>query len=192
MRSQRQSQQESIQCKATDAIDGEVSCEKSVAKVDDEHYSVSAKAVDKAGNEATATATITIVKPEPVQEVSQSQSESESKSSSISKSSSGSKSSSSSSSNTKSSQQASNNTQSSQKSSSNTQSSSNNQQPASQPEQPSQPSNDGVKEDSSTFDQDVENTWVKHESWDCGWCGAHCTSKEEFHNHVINVHGIEF
>ena len=55
--------EDSIQCTATDAIDGVVDVTKSIEKTGDNQYTVTAKATDKAGNEATQTATITVVQP---------------------------------------------------------------------------------------------------------------------------------
>lgn len=55
--------EDSIQCTATDAIDGAVDVTKSIEKTGDNQYTVTAKATDKAGNEATQTATITVVQP---------------------------------------------------------------------------------------------------------------------------------
>lgn len=55
--------EDSIQCTATDAIDGAVDVTKSIEKTGDNQYTVTAKATDKAGNEATQSATITVVQP---------------------------------------------------------------------------------------------------------------------------------
>lgn len=60
--------EDSIQCTATDAIDGAVDVTKSIEKTGDNQYTVTAKATDKAGNEATQTATITVQAPQPVAE----------------------------------------------------------------------------------------------------------------------------
>lgn len=60
--------EDSIQCTATDAIDGAVDVTKSIEKTGDNQYTITAKATDKAGNEATQTATITVQAPQPVAE----------------------------------------------------------------------------------------------------------------------------
>ena len=60
--------EDSIQCTATDTIDGAVEVTKSIEKTGDNQYTVTAKATDKAGNEATQTATITVQAPQPVAE----------------------------------------------------------------------------------------------------------------------------
>lgn len=53
---------------ANDNLDGQVDVTKTLEKTGDNLYTITAKALDKAGNEATQTATITVQAPQPVAE----------------------------------------------------------------------------------------------------------------------------
>lgn len=184
---------------ATDAIDGAVEVTKSVEKTGDNQYTITAKATDKAGNEATQSAIITVAQPvaeQPAQETAstetttkKSNNSSNSSSSSNSGSSSSQSSSSSSSSSTQSSQQSQASassesapaSQPAQEAQQPVESTPAESAPAEQPAQEAQPSTDNSSSSSSSssdssndsLDRYREQDAIKSEQtdWECGWCG---------------------
>ena len=191
--------EDSIQCTATDAIDGAVDITKSIEKTGDNQYTVTAKATDKAGNEATQTATITVQAPQPVAETpAQATTQKSNKGSSSSKGSgSGNASNSSSSSNGGGSQ-----TAPAQQAPAE-QPAAPEQQPA-QVEQPAQDNSSSAGSNNSSnqeppsnpadydkyYAEDAERT-----DWGCGWCGIDfgygAAAKEQFKAHMKDVHGAQ-
>ena len=187
--------EDSIQCTATDAIDGAVEVTKSIEKTGDNQYTVTAKATDKAGNEATQTATITVV--QPVAETpAQATTQKSNKGSSSSKGSSdgnGSASNNSSSSNgggsnsTASSQQAQPSTPAQQE-----------QQPV-QVEQPAQDNSSSGSDGSSSDDPSGYNKYYADDAekidYVCTWCGIDfgygVSGESAFADHMRSVHGIK-
>ena len=179
---------------ANDNLDGQVDVTKTLEKTGDNQYTVTAKATDKAGNEATQTATITVV--QPVAETpAQATTQKSNKGSSSSKGSSGGNGS------------ASNNSSSSNGGGSNSTASSQQTQPSApaqqetptqQPEQNnSQPSSDSKVNEDGTLKNDediwdyVENSQVKPDTHKCIICGAEFgTDYDAYVAHMKNVHGI--
>ena len=183
--------EDSIQCTATDAIDGAVDVTKTLEKTGDNLYTVTAKATDKAGNEATQTATITVV--QPVAETPAQESASTKTTKKAGKGSgNGSASNSSSSSSSAGSQTAP--TQQTQPSAPAQQ-----ETPVQQPEQNnSQPSSDSKVNEDGTLKNDediwdyVENSQVAHpDSYLDPFCGKEFASEEEYANHMHTVHGMQ-
>lgn len=177
--------EDSIQCTATDAIDGAVEVTKSIEKTGDNQYTVTAKATDKAGNEATQTATITVQAPQPVAETLAQESASTKATKKAGKGSgNGSTSNSSSSSSSAGSQTAP------------TQQAPAEQQPA-QVEQPAQDNSSSGSDGSSndSLDRYRQQDAAKADTidWKCGLCGEDFgygqAAKEQFAEHSRNVHG---
>lgn len=184
--------EDSIQCTATDAIDGAVDVTKSIEKTGDNQYTVTAKATDKAGNEATQTATITVV--QPVAETPAQESASTKATKKVGKGSgSGSASNSSSSS-----------------SSAGSQTAPAQQAPAEQPaapeqqpaqETPAQDNSASAGSDGSSSGSSLEDykKWDDDQAevtdWACGWCGIDygygAAAKEQFKAHMKDVHGVQ-
>lgn len=182
--------EDSIQCTATDAIDGAVDVTKSIEKTGDNQYTVIAKATDRAGNEATQSATITVQAPQPVAETTvEATTQKSNKGSSSSKGSSGGNGNASNSSSS-SNGGGSNSTASSQQ----TQPSAPAQQeiPTQQPEQNnSQPSSNSKVNEDGTLKNDediwdyVEKSQVAHpDSYLDPFCGKEFASEEEYANHI--------
>lgn len=190
--------EDSIQCTATDAIDGAVDVTKSIEKTGDNQYTVTEKATDKAGNEATQSATITVV--QPVVEAPAQESASTETTKKASKGSS-SKGSGSGSASNKGGNAAYGNGGS-------TQTTPAQQAPAEQPaapeqqpaqvEQPAQDNNSSAGSDGSSNDsldryrqQDAER--ADNIDWKCGICGEDFgygqAAKEQARQHAITVHG---
>ena len=185
--------EDSIQCTATDAIDGAVDVTKSIEKTGDNQYTVTAKATDKAGNEATQTATITVQAPQPVAETmveATTQKSNKGSSSSKGSGSNGSSSSSSAGSQTAPAQQA-----------PAEQPAAPEQQPA-QVEQPAQDNSSSAGSDGSSSGSSLED----YKKWDdaqteetdykCTWCGIDFgygqSAKDAFSSHMATVHGMQW
>ena len=180
---------------ANDNLDGQVDVTKTLEKTGDNLYTITAKAVDKAGNEATQSATITVQAPQPVAETTVAATPQKSnKGSSSSKGSSGGNG------------NASNSSLSSNGGS--TQTAPAQQAPAQQPaapeqqpaqvEQPAQDNNSSAGSDGSSNDsldryrqQDAER--ADNIDWKCGICGEDFgygqAAKEQARQHAITVHG---
>lgn len=180
---------------ANDNLDGQVDVTKTLEKTGDNLYTITAKAVDKAGNEATQSATITVQAPQPVAETTvEATTQKSNKGSSSSKGSSGGNG------------NASNSSLSSNGGS--TQTAPAQQAPAQQPaapeqqpaqvEQPAQDNNSSAGSDGSSNDsldryrqQDAER--ADNIDWKCGICGEDFgygqAAKEQARQHAITVHG---
>ncbi|MST73985.1 hypothetical protein FYJ75_02895 [Roseburia sp. MUC/MUC-530-WT-4D] len=192
--------EDSIQCTATDAIDGAVDVTKSIEKTGDNQYTVIAKATDRAGNEATQSATITVQAPQPVAEAPAQESASNETTKNASKGSS-SKGSGSGSASNKGGNAASGNGGS-------TQTTPAQQAPAEQPaapeqqpaqvEQPAQDNNSSAGSDGSSNDsldryrqQDAER--AETIDWACPWCGIDFgygqAASDQYAEHMRSVHG---
>lgn len=184
--------EDSIQCTATDAIDGAVDVTKSIEKTGDNQYTVTAKATDKAGNEATQTATITVQAPQPVAETPAQESASTKATKKAGKGSG--------------SGNASNSSSSS--SSTGSQTAPAQQAPAEQPAAPEQQpvqetpaQDDSASAGSSDYNEDPN--WDRNYDaakadtidWNCTWCGIDFgygqDAKAQFREHMINVHGVQ-
>lgn len=192
--------EDSIQCTATDAIDGAVDVTKSIEKTGDNQYTVIAKATDKAGNEATQTATITVV--QPVVEAPAQESASTETTKKASKGSS-SKGSGSGSASNKGGNAASGNGGS-------TQTAPAQQAPAQQPaapeqqpaqvEQPAQDNNSSAGSsdynEDPNWDRNYDANKSENTDWKCGWCGADFgygqSAEAQFHDHMTTVHGMQW
>ncbi len=180
--------EDSIQCTATDAIDGAVDVTKSIEKTGDNQYTVTAKATDKAGNEATQTATITVVQPvaeAPAQESASTKATKKAgKGSGSGNASNSSSSSSSAGSQTAPAQQA----------------------PAEQPAAPEQqPAQETPAQDNSasagSSDYNEDPNWYDKETakkndtidWACPWCGIDFgygqAASDQYAEHMRSVHG---
>ena len=182
--------EDSIQCTATDAIDGAVEVTKSIEKTGDNQYTITAKAADKAGNEATQSATITVVQPvaeAPAQESASTKTTKKAgKGSGNGNASNSSSFSSSTGSQTAPAQQTQPSTPAQQET------------PTQQPEQNnSQPSSDSKVNEDGTLKNDediwdyVENSQVKPDTHKCIICGAEFgTDYDAYVAHMKNVHGI--
>lgn len=189
--------EDSIQCTATDAIDGAVDVTKSIEKTGDNQYTVTAKATDKAGNEATQTATITVQAPQPVAEAPAQESASTKTTKKAGKGSgNGSASNSSSSS-----------------SSAGSQTAPAQQAPAEQPAAPEQqPAQETPAQDDSasagsnnSSNQEPPSNPVDYDKgyaeksektdWACTWCGIDFgygqAAEAQWHDHMVNVHGVQ-
>ncbi len=182
--------EDSIQCTATDAIDGAVDVTKSIEKTGDNQYTVTAKATDKAGNEATQTATITVVQPvaeTPAQESASTKATKKAgKGSGSGRASNSSSSSSSAGSQTAPAQQAPA------------------EQPAAPEQQPAQetPAQDNsASAGSSDYNEDPnsDDKYYAEKSektdWNCTWCGIDFgygqAAEAQWHDHMVNVHGVQ-
>ena len=194
---------------ANDAIDGTVDVTKTLEKTGDNLYTVTAKATDKAGNEATQTATITVQAPQPAQETASTETSNTKKSN---RSSSNRSSSQSSGSSRSSSSNAGSDSSSSSSSTASSQPSAPAESTPSQPEtpapQPAQPSVDNSSS-SSTGSSDASGSsssdsdpsgYDKYYAdkadtidWKCGLCGEDFgygqAAKEQARQHAISVHG---
>lgn len=183
--------EDSIQCTATDAIDGAVEVTKSIEKTGDNQYTITAKAADKAGNEATQSATITVQPPQPVAEAPAQESASTKTTKKAGKGSGNGNASNSSSSS----------------SSAGTQTAPAQQAPAEQPAAPEQqPAQETPAQDnsasagsdgSSSDDPSGYNKYYADKAettdWKCPWCnidfGYGQASEAKWHDHMVNVHG---
>ena len=182
---------------ANDNLDGQVDVTKTLEKTGDNLYTITAKAVDKAGNEATQTATITVQAPQLIAETTvEATTQKSNKGASSSKGSSGGNG------------NASNSSSSSNGGGSNSNASSQQTQPSApaqqetpvqQPEQNnSQPSSDSKVNEDGTLKNDediwdyVENSQVAHpDSYLDPFCGKEFASEEEYANHMHTVHGMQ-
>ena len=186
--------EDSIQCTATDAIDGAVDVTKSIEKTGDIQYTVTAKATDKAGNEATQTATITVQAPQPVAETPAQESASTKATKKAGKGSG--------------SGNASNSSSSS--SSAGSQTAPTQQAPAEQPAAPEQqPVQEApVQDNSASAGSDGSSSGSSledYKKWDeeqasqtdyvCGWCGIDfgygVSGESAFADHMRSVHGVK-
>ena len=173
--------EDSIQCTATDAIDGAVEITKSIENTGDNQYTVTAKATDKAGNEATQTATITVQAPQPVAEAPAQESASTKTTKKAGKGSgSGNASNSSSSSSSAGSQTApAQQTPAQDNSASAGSNNSSNQEPPSNP-----------ADYDKYYAEKAETT-----DWACTWCGIDFgygqAAEAQWHDHMVNVHGVQ-
>lgn len=185
--------EDSIQCTATDAIDGAVEVTKSIEKTGDNQYTVTAKATDKAGNEATQSATITVVQPvaeTPAQAMTQ-------KSNKDSSSSKGSGSNGSSSNSSSSSSSAGSQTAPAQQAPTE-QPAAPEQQPA-QVEQPAQDNSSSGSDGSSSDDPSGYNKYYADDAekidYVCTWCGIDfgygVSGESAFADHMRSVHGVK-
>ena len=191
--------EDSIQCTATDAIDGAVDVTKSIEKTGDNQYTVTAKAVDKAGNEATQSATITVV--QPVVEASAQESASTETTKNASKGSSSKGSGSGSASNSSSSSSSNGGGSNSTASSQQTQLSTPAQQetPTQHPEQNNfQPSSDSKVNEDGTLKNDediwdyVDQSQVRNTDYFCPICNAQFGSDyDSYVAHMKGVHGMQ-
>lgn len=177
---------------ANDNLDGQVDVTKTLEKTGDNQFTITAKATDKAGNEATQTATITVV--QPVAETpAQATTQKSNKGSSSSKGSgsNGSSSNSSSSSNggglnsTASSQQAQPSTPAQQE-----------QQPAQETPTQQTPAEQPDNSSSSSSDNASSGDWhgsfdtVMPDNWKCYWCNIDFgNDRNAYDNHMVTVHG---
>ena len=189
--------EDSIQCTATDAIDGAVDVTKSIEKTGDNQYTVTAKATDKAGNEATQTATITVQAPQPVAETPAQESASTKTTKKAGKGSgSGSASNSSSSSSSAGSQTA------PAQQAPTEQPAAPEQQPAQ--ETPAQDNSASAGSDNSSNQEppskpaDYDKYYAEKAEttdWKCGWCGIDygygADAYEQFKEHAKTVHGLQ-
>lgn len=188
--------EDSIQCTATDAIDGAVDVTKSIEKTGDNQYTVTAKATDKAGNEATQTATITVV--QPVVEAPAQESASNETTKNASKGS-GSRSASNKGGNAASGNGGSTQTAPAQQAPAQ-QPAAPEQQPA-QVEQPAQDNSSSAGSDGSSLDD--PSGYDKYYAdkaettdWKCGWCGIDFgygqAAKDACSDHMATVHGMQW
>lgn len=195
---------------ATDAIDGAVDVTKTIEKTGDNQFTITAKATDKAGNEATQSATITVQAPQPAQETASTETSNTNSNKKSNRSSSNR--SSSQSSGSSSSQSSSNNAGSNSSSSASSQQT---QQPApSQPEtpapqpaqetpaQPSQSSNNDSNsstssDSSSSSDSASSGDWhgsfdtVGSNDYTCIVCGAKFGADYDSYVAHMKAHGIK-
>lgn len=181
---------------ANDNLDGQVDVTKTLEKTGDNQYTVTAKATDKAGNEATQTATITVQAPQPVAETTvEATTQKSNKGSSSSKGSSGGNG------------NASNSSSSSNGGGSNSTASSQQTQPSTPAQQEQQPVQEAPAQqtpaeqpdNSSSSNSDNASTsgdWhgsfdtVMPDNWVCGLCGQDFgADKNAYHDHMVNVHG---
>lgn len=182
---------------ANDNLDGQVDVTKTLEKTGDNLYTITAKAVDKAGNEATQSATITVQAPQPVAETTvEATTQKSNKGSSSSKGSSGG-----------------NGNASNSSSSSNggsTQTAPAQQAPAEQPaapeqqpaqvEQPAQDNNSSAGSsdynEDPNWDRNYDANKSENTDWKCGWCGADFgygqSAEAQFHDHMTTVHGMQW
>lgn len=187
--------EDSIQCTATDAIDGAVEVTKSIEKTGDNQYTVTAKAADKAGNEATQTATITVVQP-----VAEAPAQESASMKATKKAGKGSGNGNASNSSSSSSSAGSNSNASSQQ----TQPSAPAQQetPVQQPAQetPAQDDNASGSDGSSSDDPSGYNKYYADKAetidWNCTWCGIDFgygqAAKDAYGEHMATVHGVQW
>lgn len=182
---------------ANDNLDGQVDVTKTLEKTGDNLYTITAKAVDKAGNEATQSATITVQAPQPVAETTvEATTQKSNKGSSSSKGSSGGNG------------NASNSSSSSNGGGSNSTASSQQTQPSAPAQQEQQPVQEAPAQQtpaeqpdnssSSSSDNASSGDWhgsfdeVTPDTWGCPWCGRDFGSDEAAYSaHLRDAHGMQ-